>query len=327
MSTLVAPLRSIAMKENHETKQMKTITRLRIYIVFAVVILLWPLAAKGAPGDLFASVNRNDPNGNGAIYQYTPGGVQTILTSGLSQPRGVGFDSVGNLFVATNVCVGARSEVTRPLVLKVSPDGMQNVFTTMPSSFVAEGVAIDRSDNVFVLVFEPFNLSVIYKFTLDGEGRPFGFLDRQRSEGFGLAFDSAGNLFAADAVGQTIYKFAPDGTQSIFVGPEAFGELGGPIGLAFDQFDNLFVSVFNGVDFAGVLKFTPSGVKTTFATGLDNPRGLAFDSAGNLFVAEIPFPGSGDILKFTPDGTRTVFASGIGDPRGNSGPEFLAIQP
>jgi sugar lactone lactonase YvrE len=306
---------------------MKIRTRV-IYSAFVVVILaLWPLAANGAPGGLFASVNRIAANGEGAIYQYTPGGVQTIFTSGLSQPRGVGFDSVGNLFVATNVCVGARCEVTRPLVLKVTPDGTQNVFTTMPSSFVAEGVAIDRSDNVFVLVFEPFNLSVIYKFTPDGLGRPFGFLSHPKTEGFALAFDSAGNLFAADAVGGTIYKFAPDGTQSIFVGPEAFGELGEPIGLAFDHFDNLFVSLFNGVDFAGVLKFTPSGVRTIFATGLDNPRGLAFDSAGNLFVAEIPFPGSGDILKFTPEGTRTVFASGIGDPQGNSGPEFLTFQP
>ena len=168
---------------------------------------------------------------------------------------------------------------------------------------------------------------MIYKFTPHGVGRPFGFLGHP-TEGFALAFDSAGNLFAADAVGGTIYKFAPDGTQSVFIGPQAFGDLGDPIGLAFDYFDNLFVSVFNGVEtFAGILKFTPSGVKTTFAMDLDNPRGLAFDSAGNLFVAEIPFPGSGDILKFTPDGTRTVFASGIGDPEGNSGPEFLAIQP
>ena len=199
------------------------------------------------------------------------------------------------------------------------------MFGTLPGSFIAEGLAIDRSDNVFVVVFKPFHLSVIYRFTPDGAGRPFGFLSHTRTEGFALAFDSAGNLFAADAVGGTIYKFAPDGTQSIFVGPEAFADVAGPIGLAFDHSDNLFVSGFNGVDFSGILKFTPSGVRTTFATGLDNPRGLAFDSAGNLFVAEIPFSSNNDILKFTPDGVRTVFASAIGDP--NSGPEFLAVEP
>ena len=37
---------------------------------------------------------------------------------------------------------------------------------------------------------------------------------------------------------------------------------------------------------AQVYKFTPAGVRTTFALGLTNPDGLAFDSAGNLFVAE-----------------------------------------
>ena len=60
-------------------------------------------------------------------------------------------------------------------------------------------------------------------------------------QGFGLAFDSGGNLFAADGFDYTIYKFTPDGTQSTFVGPSAFPD-GGPVGLAFDRFGNLFAS-------------------------------------------------------------------------------------
>lgn len=302
-----------------------------IRFVFAVAgLAMGALNAHGASGDVFVSVNRIGSTGigGGAIYQYTPYGVQTTFASGLTQPRGVAFDSVGNLFVATTSCDNAaKCQATRPAVLKVTPDGTQNVFAAMPVGFFAEGVAIDRSDNVFVVVLNPFQQSIIYRFTPDGAGRPFGFLSHHGTEGFGLAFDGAGNLFAADAIAQVIYQFAPDGTRSIFVGPETFGTLGGPIGLAADQFGNLFVSVFNGVD-GGILKFTPSGVMTTFATGLDNPRGLAFDSAGTLFVAEIPPFASGDVLKFTPDGTRTVFASGIGYPKGiYSGPEFLTVQP
>jgi sugar lactone lactonase YvrE len=124
---------------------------------------------------------------------------------------------------------------------------------------------------------------------------------------------------------QTIYKFAPDGTRSVFVGPEAGVE---PIGLAFDHFGNLFVST-ETFPFTNdtIFKFTPSGVKSTFATGLTFPRGLVFDSGGNLFVAEVPLSATGDILKFAPDGTSTVFASGIGVPQGGGGPEYLAIQP
>ena len=58
----------------------------------------------------------------------------------------------------------------------------------------------------------------------------------------GIAFDGAGNLFAADSHDQTIYEFTPDGTSSIFAGPSAFDLDQGPSGLAFDRFGNLFVS-------------------------------------------------------------------------------------
>src|SRR4029077_8751569 len=101
----------------------------------------------------------------------------------------------------------------------------------------------------------------------------------------------------------------------------------GPTGLAFDSFGNLFVSTASTPPQPGdaILKFTPTGVESTFATGLATPRGIAFDRSGNLFVAELIQTGPGDILKFTPDGNRTVFASGIGT-QGNDGPEWLAIQ-
>jgi sugar lactone lactonase YvrE len=164
----------------------------------------------------------------------------------------------------------------------------------------------------------PVAASTVYEFALDGVQSTFGAVPGQ---GFALAFDTAGNLFAADVVDRTIYEFAPDGTRSVFVGADGFPPDEGPIGLAFDRFGNLFVST--GV---AVLKFTPDGEGTPFATDLDNARGLAFDRGGNLFVAEIIQTGPGDVLKFTLDGVGTVFASGIGRPEGNGGPEYLAVQ-
>jgi sugar lactone lactonase YvrE len=62
-----------------------------------------------------------------------------------------------------------------------------------------------------------------------------------------------------------------------------------------------------------ILKFTPTGTKTTFASGLNGPYGVAFDSAGNLFEADF---GSGAIFKFTPTGTKSAFASGLNGPIG-----------
>ena len=60
-------------------------------------------------------------------------------------------------------------------------------------------------------------------------------------------------------------------------------------------------------------EFTPNGVRSTFASGLNIPFGLAFDKSGNLFVA-VDDAGSGAVYKFTPAGARTTFASGATGP-------------
>lgn len=67
-------------------------------------------------------------------------------------------------------------------------------------------------------------------------------------------------------------------------------------------------------DVAGkqILKYTPDGTKSVFASGLDSAGQLAFDRAGNLFVTESSQPGA--ILKFAPDGTKSTFASGLSLP-------------
>src|SRR5207248_11715266 len=77
-------------------------------------------------------------------------------------------------------------------------------------------------------------------------------------------------------------------------------------------------SLFAACRRCSVLKFTPAGTKSTFASGLSSPDGLAFDSSGNLFEADFS---STTIFKFTPAGTKTTFASGVGNPVG------LAFEP
>lgn len=292
---------------------------------FAVVIIASSGAtANGAAGDLFVSINGSAGNGAGAIYQYAPDGTQTMFAYGLDQPRGLGFDSAGNLFVATNFC--DENSWCHPTIVKITPDGRQTTFATIPDSFFAEGLAIDRSDNVFVMAISPSNdASIIFKIAPNGGRGSFGFVP---GHGFDLAFDRAGNLFAADVTGQTIYKFSTDGERTVFVGPEAFTKPEtGPFGLTFDPSGNLFVSTAmypNTAD--AILKFNAKGLKRTFVSGLPNPRDLIFDGTGKLFVSEMPPSASGDILKFTRRGEPTVFASDIG-VRQNSGPEYLAIQP
>jgi sugar lactone lactonase YvrE len=299
---------------------MKTITKL-IYSAVAVASLsIGAVTANATLNDLFASVNGDTQNGGGSIYEYNPGGVQSIFASSLDRPRGVAFDHSGNLFVTQNK-FDDPSQTFQGTIVEISPGGVQTLFASVAGDFFLSGLAIDHSGNVFVMAVDNADVngaSSIYKFTPSGVQSTFGSMPGQ---GFGLAFDSAGNLFAADVVDATIYEFAPDGTQSVFVGPDGFPPDHRPVGLAFDRFGNLFVSTGDMV-----LKFTPNGEGTPFATNLDNSRGLAFDRGGNLFVAEIIQDGPGDILKFIPNGVGMVFASGIGRPEGNGGPEYLAVR-
>src|SRR5882724_1170181 len=118
-----------------------------------------------------------------------------------------------------------------------------------------------------------------------------------------------GDLFASDNLGGTIYKFAPDGTWSIF----ATG-LNDPEGLAFDSAGYLFVADSGtGSGDGKIYKFAPDGTRSIFATGLNFPFGLACDSGGNLFESDLV---NGTIYKFAPDGTRSTFATGLNGPQG-----------
>jgi hypothetical protein len=271
-------------------------------------------------------VSANVPGGNHAIFEYTPTGTQSTYATGLDNPRGLAFDSIGNLFAAHN------PEVDDHDIGRVLKFNLRNKVSTVGSAafFGFEGLATDIAGNAYVMATDdrsPTGVGTIFKFTPDGERIVFGSVPgttpgNAGQANWGLAFDSAGNLYAADGGAQTIYKFAPNGTRTVFVGPSAFAAGEYPVGLAFDSSGNLFVSIetFTDPGADSIVYFSPTRVKSTFATGLTFPRGLAFDSSGNLFVAEANAIPDGDILKFPPGGgSPTVFASGLGRP------EFLTF--
>lgn len=72
----------------------------------------------------------------------------------------------------------------------------------------------------------------------------------------------------------------------------------------------------NGTAGAGgtqILRVTPAGEVSVFASGLVSANGSDFDSSGNLYVAD--FAG-GAVRKITPEGVMTTFASGLNGPGG-----------
>ena len=63
-----------------------------------------------------------------------------------------------------------------------------------------------------------------------------------------------------------------------------------------------------------VIKITPGGGQSTYATGLNGAYGLAFDSSGNLYVAN---EGIGTVTEIPPGGgTGSTFATGLVNPTG-----------
>jgi len=297
---------------------MKTITKFTSAAFAVVVLAIGGATANAALGDLFVSIDPTAENGAGSILRYAPDGTQSVFASGLSQPRAMAFDHFGNLFVTTTTFDEA-TKMYQASVLKITSDGIQSIFATFDGNLFGQGVVFDRTGNLFVAVVDETNFptgpSTIYKFPPNGGQSVFAsFPGNCISD---LVFDTFGNLVAADSWFQYIYKFAPDGTKSVFADPSAFEFNEGPEGLAFDRFGNLFASTLHSTSTGTdrILKFTPNGVGTPFATDLDLPRGLKFDRSGNLFVAERGlFAPPGDVLKFTPDGNGTVFAPDLEDP-------------
>src|SRR5439155_1616687 len=135
------------------------------------------------------------------------------------------------------------------------------------------------------------------------------------SDAEGVAFDSIGNLFVADANDHRVRKIAPDGTISTVAGdgtpgfrgdggPASAARLNTPYGIAVDGAGNLYIADLGN---NRVRKVTSGGMISTVA-GTDRflaPRNIALDAAGNLCVSE--FSGQ-RIRKVAPDGSITTLA-------------------
>ena len=212
------------------------------------------------------------------------------------------------------------------------------VFLLLPWS---AGAIVLPAQNLFVT--SCINPGGIYEFTPNGTQSTFAATGLNFP--YGMAFDSAGNLFVANSlddagIGGYVTEITPGGVQStIPSGPDpkalAFNSSGdlfetdyhsgniyeytpggvlsifvtvtpAPQALAFNSAGDLFVGTGYGNGNESITKITPNGTQTTFATGLGYIAGLAFNSAGDLFEAD---GGSGNIYKFTPGGVQSTFAS------------------
>jgi DNA-binding beta-propeller fold protein YncE len=216
----------------------------------------------------------------GTIIKISPGGVQSLFANVLAQGpigvflEGLAFDHAGNLFV---MAINLDDPNLASTIYKFTPDGTQSTFGSVTGQ--GEGIAFDSAGNLFAANAGPDQ--TIYKFTPDGTRSVF-----VGPEAFDpdhgpicLAFDRFGNLFVSleGAAGvpcsnDRIVKFTPEEVESDFSTQVCF-----PWGLAFDRSGNLLVTERSFTPLSGaILKFTPDGNFTVFASEVDDPTFLAF---------------------------------------------------
>jgi len=203
--------------------------------------------AKGPNGDLYVTdasfhrIRRIDSAGNVTTFAGS-GTMANVAGNGtaasIMNPMGLAFDSLGNLFVASNL---------GHAILKITPDKEVSIFAGAGTKGFAEGkgtaakfnrpvgLCVDSQNNLYVADSENH---LIRKITPDGTvstwaGSTSGFSDAngtsaQFNAPFGVAIDAAQNLYVADTSGMRIRKITPGRDVSTLAGTGDSGFQDGP---------------------------------------------------------------------------------------------------
>jgi|GEM_PF-1356153 len=260
---------------------------------------------------------------NATIRKVTPAGVVTTLAGragalGIDDgtgsaarfmgPQGIAADGAGNLYVLDTCSI--RKVTPQGAVTTLAGAGLPSKAGSADGAGNAArfnspmGVAVDGAGNVFVA--DTLN-DTIRKVTPRGvvttaagvAGWP-GANDGPASlarfnNPQAVAVDSAGNVFVADTLNDTIRKVTPGGMVTTVAGvalapgtndgPASVARFNHPSALLVDPSGNLFVEDTGNNT---VRKITPDGVVTTLAGGAPFAfsQGQAVDTAGKLYVVD-----------------------------------------
>lgn len=229
-------------------------------------------------------------------------------------PTGVAVDAAGNVYVA---------DTDNHAVRKITPHGVVTTLAGGAGIFDAPGgVAVDAIGQVFVAdtlnhvirLITPGGTVSTFAGTVGAMGSEDGFRTAARfSRPLGIAVDTSGNIYVADANNRAIRRIDPAGqvtTLAAFTGQSA--PLLSPRHLAVDGLGNVhltsdFSSAVFKVSASGVLQNPEAAGEPIRRRGDQSrfPQGVALDPAGHAYVAD-SFDNT--IRKIAPDGTVTTLA-------------------
>jgi hypothetical protein len=261
-----------------------------------------------------------------------------------NSPYGVAIDAAKNLYV---------SDTVNNTIRKVAPDGTVSTLagsaglsgSTDGTGSAARfnfpvGIGVDATGNVYVADSKNFTIRKITPAgvvsTFAGAAFQPGSTDGAGSAArfflpYGLAVDSAGNVYVSEFGNQLIRKITPAGVVSTLAGglqqagstdgAGAAARFNAPFGLTVDAAGNLFVADSGNHT---IRRVTPAGVVTTVAgaAGLSGaidgtgtaarfkePRSVSVNAAGTVFVADY---GSSTLRQITAGGVVSTLAGAAG---------------
>lgn len=284
-------------------------------------------------GNVDVQVILDTPDVTGSNQAITQS-VDFVSGTPLNNPRGLARDTAGNLYTV-NYYDGK--------VLKFDASGVASVLATLPSGAYSNGFALVSNGDLWIAgsqlyrvtasgavsTFQVATLGSLTSIGIDSNGALIiGGASKQtgqpqviRRDSAGVetilytgglanpyAFvkDDAGNYVVTNYGDSTLAKVSSvDGSISPFVAyaTEA-GSLNRPRGIARDTAGNFFVAN-SGAD--NVIKVTPTGQTSVYASGFQNPQDVKFDASGNLFVSS---SGDNTIYVVAPSGTVSIYARG-----------------
>lgn len=158
------------------------------------------------------------------------------------------------------------------------------------------GLAFDQEQNLFIAEHTTGKILKATDIETTTEFASTGFNNN------GISFDQNNNLYVAESFLSQILTFDTNAQESQFL--RSSDGISSPWDVKFDTAGNLYVSNFSG----NILRITPTGSVSEYASGLFSPEGIAFDRSGNLFVAD---RNDRKLIKIAPDGSNTTLITGV----------------